>query len=227
MDADATVLCAAALHTLRDRVDSSVTELILAIQRAQVVDDDARLPFAAATVMSDGTQLEVFLSNAATEKYSRTEVRPRGPAIVNSFVQLQHMWIPGGGFVRSPISTEWPTAPIISEDEKGSTLAASIFAPPSIFTLLWPVIPYLRYLLLLFSQDNAGSNDKGCRIILQHLYSQMRGLTSKPQILMWRHRCDGHQGGIMLRGQIKMSNLLSFAFSLAHLIRKEATEQIS
>ena len=81
MDADATVLCAAALHTLRDRVDSSVTELILAIQRAQVVDDDARLPFAAATVMSDGTQLEVLLSKQPRRS---TAERKSGPAALQS-----------------------------------------------------------------------------------------------------------------------------------------------
>ena len=78
-------------------------------------------------------------------------------------------------------------------------------------------MPLLRYVLLNLSEDSAAANKRGMRIlflVIQTLAGPFGAI-----VAAWLHRCEGHQGHIVLRTIIEISGMMTFLTRLGHLLR--------
>ena len=140
--ADLAIAAESAKRAHTKLVDDTVNTMVHACRAA---GPGYQHPFCSINIMSDGAQLEVFLSKAAHERYGRGEWESKasGPSVVALFVQTQHCQIPkaGLGGIEADFCTDWVVTPFCMEDEQGDTMSVAL-AEDSIINRISPLVVF-------------------------------------------------------------------------------------
>ena len=118
----------------------------------------------------DGAQQEVYLPKDFAERFARNKDRkPGGPCVVGSFVQRRSVDIPSGLLGKNfpPFHSDTITPPYIVGVETGAGVAAALMEAPDIWSMLAPVLFWVRYLHVRLMCDSAALNFMGSRIFFQ------------------------------------------------------------
>ena len=105
-----------------------------------------RHPFASISLVSDVAQQSLYLPKDKQTLYGRGETKPRGVSVCALLVVLCTMYIPAAGLshILDPIRTEWIIPPVILQDETAANLVGALLNPPTVFSMLLGLMPYLR-----------------------------------------------------------------------------------
>ena len=105
-----------------------------------------RHPFASVALVSDVAQQNLYLPKDKQTIFARGETKPRGVSVCALLVVLCTMYIPAAGLshILDPIRTEWIIPPVILQDETAANLVGALLNPPTVFSMLLGLMPYLR-----------------------------------------------------------------------------------
>ena len=178
-------------------------------------------------IVFDATQMEVLLGDDEThEKFGRGErSHAKGPSVVAMMAQVHHLSLPRAGLGQTfePLFTRLMVQPLIISAESASGTARALLEFDPVEHLL-PLAGVLRYLLLSLQRDNAAYNGRAGRILLQEWQAKIASQVPDPnehrcQVLVATQRCEGHIGAIILKLDLRLSQLLASMFSINHLLR--------